>query len=104
MSLSVHSLGQVLAQEAKRIAEDLILDHLNASDALRPRAQAGTDLIALLTPPRVARGLTPRERELRDLLLHGISLPTAATRMGIAPATARSFLARIKQKLPARPL
>jgi DNA-binding CsgD family transcriptional regulator len=102
MDLSVHDLGPVLAQTAKRIAEELILADLNVSEAPRLRGRASSDLIALLTPARVARKLTARERELRDLLVDGATLPRAATRMGIEPSTARVLLTRIKQKIAPR--
>ncbi len=52
-------------------------------------------------PPSVAE-LTPREREVLDLLVQGLSNPEICERLVITEATAKTHVARILQKLGVR--
>src|SRR5207247_9894935 len=52
-------------------------------------------------PPAVAE-LTPREREVLDLLARGLSNPEICERLVISEATAKTHVARILQKLDLR--
>jgi DNA-binding NarL/FixJ family response regulator len=52
-------------------------------------------------PPAVAE-LTPREREVLDLLVRGLSNPEICERLVISEATAKTHVARILQKLDLR--
>jgi len=52
-------------------------------------------------PPSVAE-LTPREREVLDLLVLGLSNPEICERLVISEATAKTHVARILQKLGVR--
>ena len=52
-------------------------------------------------PPAVA-GLTPREREVLDLLAAGLSNPEICDRLVISEATAKTHVAHILQKLSLR--
>jgi DNA-binding NarL/FixJ family response regulator len=52
-------------------------------------------------PPAVAE-LTPREREVLDLLARGLSNPEICQRLVISEATAKTHVARILQKLDLR--
>jgi DNA-binding NarL/FixJ family response regulator len=56
---------------------------------------------ALVLPPAVAE-LTPREREVLDLLGRGLSNPEICKRLVISEATAKTHVARILQKLGLR--
>ena len=54
------------------------------------------------TPPRAVAELTPREREVLDLLVRGLSNPEICERLVISEATAKTHVARILQKLDLR--
>jgi DNA-binding NarL/FixJ family response regulator len=53
-------------------------------------------------PPPALAELTPREREVLDLLAQGLSNPEICARLVISEATAKTHVARILQKLDIR--
>ena len=53
-------------------------------------------------PPAAVQDLTPREREVLDLLALGLSNPEICERLVITEATAKTHVARILQKLGLR--
>jgi DNA-binding NarL/FixJ family response regulator len=53
-------------------------------------------------PPVAVTALTPREREVLDLLIGGLSNPEICDRLVITDATAKTHVARILQKLGVR--
>jgi DNA-binding NarL/FixJ family response regulator len=53
-------------------------------------------------PPAAVAELTPREREVLDLLVRGLSNPEICARLVISEATAKTHVARILQKLDLR--
>lgn len=53
-------------------------------------------------PPPALAELTPREREILDLLVRGLSNPEICTQLVISEATAKTHVARILQKLGLR--
>lgn len=54
------------------------------------------------SPPAAVQELTPREREVLDLLVEGLSNPEICARLVISEATAKTHVARILQKLGLR--
>jgi DNA-binding NarL/FixJ family response regulator len=60
------------------------------------------DKPATLSPPAAVQELTPREREVLDLLAEGLSNPEICERLVISEATAKTHVARILQKLGLR--
>jgi DNA-binding NarL/FixJ family response regulator len=57
--------------------------------------------VAVATPPAVAE-LTPREREVLDLLAQGLSNPEICRRLFVSEATTKTHVTRILQKLGLR--
>ena len=57
---------------------------------------------APVTPPAAVEELTPREREVLDLLARGLSNPEICEALVISEATAKTHVARILQKLDLR--
>ena len=53
-------------------------------------------------PPRAVTELTPREQEVLELLVRGLSNPEICERLVISEATAKTHVARILQKLNLR--
>ena len=53
-------------------------------------------------PPQALAELTPREREVLDLLARGMSNPEICAKLVISEATAKTHVARILQKLELR--
>jgi DNA-binding NarL/FixJ family response regulator len=53
-------------------------------------------------PPRALEELTPREQEVLDLLVRGLSNPEICQTLVISEATAKTHVARILQKLDLR--
>ncbi len=53
-------------------------------------------------PPAAVAELTPREREVLDLMVAGLSNPEICARLVISEATAKTHVARILQKLDVR--
>ena len=58
--------------------------------------------VAPASPPAAVTSLTPREREVLDLLARGLSNPQICQQLVISEATAKTHVARILQKLGLR--
>jgi DNA-binding NarL/FixJ family response regulator len=58
--------------------------------------------VATPAPPRAVDDLTPREKEVLELLVRGLSNPEICERLVISDATAKTHVARILQKLGLR--
>lgn len=58
--------------------------------------------VPTVTPSSALRELTPREREVLDLLARGLSNPEICEQLVISEATAKTHVARILQKLDLR--
>lgn len=56
----------------------------------------------VLRPPEVLMQLTPRERDVLDLLVRGLSNPEICRELGISEATAKTHVSRVLQKLDVR--
>lgn len=56
----------------------------------------------VLRPPEVLMQLTPRERDVLDLLVRGLSNPEICSELGISEATAKTHVSRVLQKLEVR--
>src|SRR2546430_769115 len=70
---------------------------------VRGEAGDGEDAGAGATaPPPAVAALTPREREVLDLLARGLSNPEICKHLVISEATAKTHVARILQKLDLR--
>ena len=88
----------------------LEVSYLATADAMRglyliafaPMGWPEDELIADPPPTDVVRALTPREREVLGLVADGHSNTMIATELVVRPATVKSHLANIYEKLDAR--
>jgi RNA polymerase sigma factor (sigma-70 family) len=86
----------------KPINDEVLLDVLNNAireDIHRHAAESAEDALR----SRLAR-LTPREREVLDLLVEGLSHREIAARLTISPRTVEVYKARMMEKLQCRSL
>ena len=86
----------------KPINDDVLLDVLKNAireDIHRHAAESAEDALR----SRLAR-LTPREREVLDLLVEGLSHREIAARLSISPHTVEVYKARMMEKLQCRSL
>lgn len=75
------------------LAPDLSKDVMGALGRLARRARQGADLDA---------GLTPRQRQVLQLLGEGRTMGQIATRLGISPRTVETHVAKLYRKLGVR--
>jgi RNA polymerase sigma factor (sigma-70 family) len=84
----------------KPVDHDILLDVLNNAireDSARHAAQRSEEVAR----SRLDR-LTPRERDVLDLLVQGLSQRDIAARLGISPRTVEVYKARMMEKLQCR--
>ncbi|GAA0214945.1 LuxR C-terminal-related transcriptional regulator [Actinomadura nitritigenes] len=81
--------GDILTVLRRVAAGEVVVDQVARADAVRPRSQA----------QRVARFLTPREREVLTRLARGESTQALAKAMGVTRSTARSHVQSVLSKL-----
>ena len=86
----------------KPVNDEVLLDVLNNAireDSLRHGTQSAENAVR----SRLSR-LTPREREVLDLLVEGLSQREIAGRLAISPRTVEVYKARMMEKLQCRNL
>jgi two-component system, NarL family, response regulator DevR len=86
------TIGRVLAGE-RVMNPALEKDAMGALGRLARRAREGAD---------VAAGLTPRERQVLELLGVGLTIGQIASRLGISPRTIETHVAKLYRKLGVR--
>ena len=77
-------------------------DALLAPSVTRAVVEAFARQPPLVRPPEVLMQLTPRERDVLDLLVRGLSNPEICRELGISEATAKTHVSRVLQKLEVR--
>jgi DNA-binding NarL/FixJ family response regulator len=86
------SIRRVVAGE-RVMTPTLEKDAIGALGRMARRAREGADLEA---------GLTPRERQVLDLLSGGFTIGQIASRLGISPRTVETHVAKVYRKLGVR--
>jgi two-component system nitrate/nitrite response regulator NarL len=91
------------AHKGQRI-DDLVrlIDHVHHGEEVRAGAMTGGVIgrhAELSDTERLARYLTPREREVLSHLVLGESAPALARAIGVSPTTARSHIQNVLTKL-----